>query len=110
MKCFALFVLGLLGAVTLRAEDPVSFPVGGLTFQRPMDWAWVPVSSPMRKAQLKVPGAKPGESAEITFFHFGPDGGGDVQSNAQRWVNQFRGNENAAKVETQDINGHKVTI
>jgi len=110
MKRLALLVLCLLGAVTLRADDPVCFQVGGLTFKRPADWAWVPVSSPMRKAQLKVPGTKPDQSAEITFFHFGPDSGGDIQSNAQRWVSQFRGNENAAKIETQEIGGAKVTL
>jgi hypothetical protein len=110
MKRLALLLLCLLGAASLRAEDPVSFPVGGLTFKRPTDWAWVPVESPMRKAQLKVPGAKPDEAAEITFFHFGPESGGDVQANAQRWVSQFRGNENAAKIETQEIGGAKVTI
>jgi hypothetical protein len=110
MKRFALLALCLLGAASLRAEDPATFPVGGLTFKRPADWAWVPVNSPMRKAQLKVPGAKPDQSAEITFFHFGPDAGGDVQANAQRWVSQFRGNENAAKIETQEIGGAKVTI
>jgi hypothetical protein len=110
MKRLALLALCLLGAVTLRAEDPATFPVGGLTFKRPADWAWVPVNSPMRKAQLKVPGAKPDEAAEITFFHFGPESGGDVQANAQRWVSQFRGNENAAKIETQEIGGAKVTL
>ena len=52
----------------------------------------------------------PTKSAEITFFHFGPDSGGDIQSNAQRWVSQFRGNENAAKIETQEIGGAKVTL
>jgi hypothetical protein len=110
MKRLTLLVLCLLGAVAVRADDPVSFPVGGLTFKRPADWAWVPVTSPMRKAQLRVPGAKADEAADITFFHFGPDGGGDIQSNAQRWVSQFRGNENAAKVETQEIAGHNVTL
>jgi hypothetical protein len=110
MKFAALLALGLLGALTLRADDPATFPVGSLTFKRPTNWAWVPVNSPMRKAQLKVPGAKADESAEITFFHFGPDSGGGVEANAQRWVNQFHGNENAAKIETQDIGGAKVTV
>jgi len=109
MKRLALLALCLLGAVSLRAEDPATFPVGGLTFKRPADWTWVEVSSPMRKAQLSIPGAK-GESAEVTFFYFGAGSGGDVQANAQRWVSQFRGNENAAKVESEEIAGKKVTI
>jgi len=110
MKRLALLALCLLGAVTLRAEDPATFPVGGLTFKRPATWAWVQVNSPMRKAQLRVPGGKADEAADITFFHFGPDSGGDVQSNAQRWVSQFRGNENAAKIETQAIGGRNITL
>src|ERR1700722_8798596 len=69
MKSLALLALCLLGVATLRADDPPTFPVGGLTFKRPADWAWVPVNSPMRKAQLKVPGAKPEESADVTFFY-----------------------------------------
>ncbi len=110
MKRHALLALSLFCAATLRAEDPAAFPVGGLTFKRPAEWTWVPVSSPMRKAQLKVPGAKPDEAAEITFFHFGAGGGGDVASNAQRWVKQFQGPEDAAKVEEQTIGGVKVTL
>jgi len=109
MKRLALLILCLVGATTLRAEDPATFPVGGLTFKRPADWAWVQVSSPMRKAQLKVPGAKPEEAADITFFHFG-DSGGDVESNTRRWVAQFRGGESASKIEPQEIGGVKVTI
>jgi hypothetical protein len=110
MKRLALTSLALFCAATLHAEDPTTFPVGGLNFKRPADWAWVPVSSPMRKAQLKVPGAKPDEAADITFFHFGPEGGGDVQSNAQRWIAQFHGSEDKAKIEPQEIGGAKVTL
>lgn len=110
MKRLALLVLSLVGAATLRAEDPVTFPVGGLTFKRPAEWSWVAVSSPMRKAQLKVPGSKADDFADITFFHFGPESGGDVQSNAQRWVAQFRGGEGASKIEPQEIGGAKVTL
>jgi hypothetical protein len=110
MKRLALLVLALVGAATLRAEDPATFEVGDLTFKRPTDWTWVQVSSPMRKAQLKVPGAKPDESADIIFFHFGKGGGGDVQSNAQRWVGQFKGAEGKSKIEPQEISGAKVTL
>ena len=110
MKRLALLVLSLFCAATVHAEDPATFPVGGLTFKRPADWAWVQVSSPMRKAQLKVPGAKPEEFADITFFHFGAQGGGDVQSNAQRWIAQFQHAEGKSKIEPQQIGGANVTI
>jgi hypothetical protein len=111
MNRLVLLALCLFGAAALRADDPATFPVGSLTFKRPTDWSWVELTNTaMRKAQLKIPGAKADESAEVAFFYFGPQGGGDVQANAQRWVGQFHGNENAAKVETQEIGGAKVTI
>jgi hypothetical protein len=110
MKFLALLVLALLTHVAARAEDPAVFEVGGLKFTRPADWKWVEVTSPMRKAQLKVPGASAEQSADITFFHFGPGGGGDVTSNAQRWLAQFKSPEGAAKIEPQEISGTKVTL
>jgi hypothetical protein len=64
----------------------------------------------MRKAQLKVPGATPEASAEITFFHFGPGGGGGLQANVQRWLGQFQSAEGASKIEPQEIAGAKVTL
>lgn len=89
---------------------PESFPVGGLHFQRPTDWAWIPVQSSMRKAQLLVPGMDPTKAADVTFFHFGPTGGGDLDSNIQRWFKQFQGSAGVEKVETKDLGGRKVTI
>jgi hypothetical protein len=99
-----------LTASTLLAEDPVKFPVGGLEFSRPAAWTWVPVSSPMRKAQLRVPGATAESGADITFFHFGAGGGGGAQANIQRWLGQFQSKEGVSKVEPQEIGGTKVTL
>lgn len=110
MKSLALLALALLTIVAARAEDPATFEVGGLKFARPADWKWVEVTSPMRKAQLKVPGASAEQSADITFFHFGAGGGGDVASNAQRWLAQFKSPEGASKIEPQEIAGTKVTL
>ena len=110
MKRLALLVLSLAGAASLYAADPATFPVGGLTFKRPADWSWVEVSSPMRKAQLKVPGSKPEDFADIVFFHFGPGGGGGVQANVDRWVKQFPDGQDKAKIEPQQIGGAKVTL
>ena len=93
-----------------RAEDPATFPVGGVTFTRPADWKWVPVTSPMRKAQLAVPGADAAKAADITFFHFGEDGAGGIEANAQRWLKQFSGKAGAEKTEAQEIAGVKVTL
>ncbi len=92
------------------ANAPDSFPVGGLTFKRPADWTWVPVQSPMRKAQLAVPGMGAGKTADITFFHFGPSGGGDLDSNVQRWLKQFQSAPGAEKVESKTVGDRKTTL
>ena len=102
------FVLAI-PAIT-RAEDPTTFPVGGLTFTRPADWKWIAVNSPMRKAQLQVPGAEAAKFADITFFHFGEGGAGGLEANAQRWLKQFSGKAGAEKIEPQEIGGVKVTL
>ena len=105
-----LFAFALVLPAITRAEDPATFPVGGLTFTRPADWKWVPVNSPMRKAQLTVPGADAAKVADITFFHFGEGGAGGVEANAQRWLKQFTGQAGAEKIEPQEIAGVKVTL
>ena len=102
-----------LCAPAARAADaaPDSFEVGALKFKRPTDWAWVPLqSSSMRKAQLAVPGLGAAKSAEITFFHFGPSGGGDLESNIQRWIRQFQSAPGAEKVESKTLGGRKTTL
>ncbi len=93
----------------LRAEDPASFEVGALTFQRPAAWQWIPVSSPMRKAELKIPGGG-NQSCDITFFYFGNGQGGDVDANTQRWLHQFESAPGAEKIEKQEAGGAKLTF
>ncbi len=103
---------GLSAPATRAAEAaPEAFEVGGLKFKRPTEWAWVPLqSSSMRKAQLAVPGLGAAKSAEITFFHFGPSGGGDLESNIQRWIRQFQSAPGAEKVESKTMGGRKTTL
>lgn len=110
MKSLALLAIALFTTIAAHAEDPASFDVGGLKFKRPADWKWIEVTSPMRKAQLQIPGASAAESADITFFHFGAGGGGDVESNAKRWLGQFKSPEGVSKIEPQEIAGTKVTL
>ena len=103
----ALFAIG----PTLSAEPaPDTFQVGALSFKRPSEWTWVPVQSPMRKAQLAVPGLDPSKPADITFFHFGPSGGGDLDSNIQRWLRQFQNTPGTEKVETKTVGGRQTTL
>ncbi|RYD72099.1 MAG: hypothetical protein EOP84_23765, partial [Verrucomicrobiaceae bacterium] len=103
--------IGLLLTASVLAEAPSTFPVGSFSFERPAGWEWVPVKSPMRKAQLKVPGKDGAASAEITFFHFGTGQGGDAQANAQRWLAQFQDKKDeASKADWQELNGTRVFI
>ncbi len=65
---------------------------------------------PMRVATYQIPAA-PGdqESAECAVYYFGQGQGGSVQANMDRWIGQFQGSKNAAKVEKRTVNGLKVT-
>jgi hypothetical protein len=101
---------GLLAAAQ-AAEAPTTFTVSEFTFTRPAQWAWVPTTSAMRKAELKVMDEKSGESAEIVFFHFGPGDGGGTQANVERWFRMFREprDQIAARSEEVQVGRHQVT-
>ena len=89
----------MVSAAAAVAAGPVEFTVGSFTFARPESWEWVPPTSPMRKAQLSVPGKAGGLPAEVTFFHFGAGQGGSVQANVDRWFKQFSDGYTDAKTE-----------
>lgn len=92
----------LMVASALRAADaPASFKVSEVSFARPEKWEWVPVQSPMRKAQLKVPNAN-GEAGEALFFYFGESNGGGTQANIDRWYRQFQGTKEQIKGRTEE--------
>jgi hypothetical protein len=84
----SLLVLMVFAAAAF-ATGPIEFTVGSFTFARPESWEWVTPTSPMRKAQLLVPGHAGSPPAEVTFFHFGAGQGGSVQANVDRWFKQF---------------------
>ena len=86
MKTFKLLAITstLLSLCPVQAGE---FKVAGLTFDGPKEFLSVKPSSFMRKAQLKV-GADAAEG-QIVFFHFGPQGGGGLQANVDRWFGQF---------------------
>jgi hypothetical protein len=107
MKWFSLFASLFLAAGLAFADDaPATFPVSSFTFARPADWAWVPVTSTMRKAQLKVGGEN---GADVVFYFFGANSG-DVKSNTDRWLKQFDSAAGAEKVEPVAAGATKVTI
>ena len=60
----------------------------GLTWKAPSHWIQEIPSSPMRRAQYRVPG--PAGPGECLVFSFGPGQGGDAKANAARWAGQFR--------------------
>lgn len=63
-----------------------------ITWRDPSDWQRVAPSSPMRAAQYSVPPtAGDSEPAEVTVFFFGPQMGGGVEDNINRWTGQFKG-------------------
>jgi hypothetical protein len=99
MRPLRSLVLLMVFAAAANAADPVEFSVGSFTFARPDGWDWAVPSSPMRKAQLSVPGKGGGSPAEVTFFHFGAGQGGSVQANVDRWFKQFSDGYTDAKTE-----------
>ena len=82
----------------------------GVQYVVPERWQQEQPSSSMRKGQWNVPCVDVGvEDAEMTLFHFGPNQGGDVQANIDRWTGQFSTvSENVSHVHM--INGVQVTV
>jgi hypothetical protein len=96
-----LFALALTG--TVRADDPATFHVSVFTFTRPAGWDWVDVTSPMRKAQLRVKDADGKTSADVVFSHFGPGPAGGTQANIERWFRQFGGDRDKINARTGEV-------
>ena len=102
-------LLSMLAAVAAPAEQPAELiKVGAFTFTVPDGWKKVAPTSPMRKAQLEV--SQGSEKAEVTFFQFGGDQGGNVADNVARWFAQFPGSEEKRKTETVQAGSVKITF
>src|SRR4051812_29124713 len=89
---FLSLVACTLAMCSQAAEGPANFKVSEFEFTRPVSWEWVDVStSPMRKAQLKVPNPEQDAgAAEVVFYYFGESGAGGTQANVDRWFGQFQ--------------------
>src|SRR6185503_965910 len=100
----------LFAAASFAADVPKPFSVGEFSFSAPAKWESVEVTSPMRKAQLKVPG-KDGKNADVIFFFFGQGSGGGTKANVDRWLGQFEEGRDKinAKVEEQKANNRAIT-
>lgn len=81
---------------------------GGLKWTAPANWALQP-ERPMRAATYTVPAA-PGdpEPGEIAVFYFGPNEGGGVQANIDRWIGQVKqpdGSSSESKAKVEKLQG-----
>lgn len=104
------FALSGYSVAPVYAAAPATFKVGQFTFTRPGAWEWVEVTSPMRKAQLRVTDSATKETADVTFFEFDARAG-DPQANVDRWINQFEESRDKLKpqISQTTIGGWKVT-
>jgi hypothetical protein len=89
---------------------------GELSWTDPGGWQRETPSSPMRRAQYRIPNAG-GEAgdAELTVITFGPGQGGNVESNLNRWFLQVtqpdgRPTSEVASRRTMTVNGLNITI
>jgi len=90
-------------------------PVGGeqaqeesIQFDIPGNWEQQPPASQMRMAQASIPGA--GGPGDFAVFFFGPGGGGGVEDNIQRWIDQMDPEPGSnPQPETFEANGFRVT-
>lgn len=91
LQWFSLSITVLLvtSAIVLAQPQPAQFSVGGFEFERPEGFEWIPPSSPMRKAELRVKNQTDSDAVEVLFFHFGPGQGGGIEANISRWLGQF---------------------
>ena len=61
----------------------------GVTWTTPGSWS-KGKGSAMRVATYVVPGAGEGADGECAVFYFGPNQGGGIDANVQRWERQFK--------------------
>jgi hypothetical protein len=92
--------------------DGVAGEAAGLRWMAPSDWVSEPPASEMRLAQWRITGSA--GPAECVLFHF--PGGGTVQENVNRWVQQFERadgtplQEEAEQAAIQTLQGLPLTL
>lgn len=81
---------------------------GSISFDMPANWQSQPPANQMRMAQATIPGS--GGPGDLVVFYFGPGGGGGVEANIQRWIDQMEPAPGSnPQPETFDANGFRVT-
>ena len=101
-------------ALPAQAESGTD-SVGGLTWAIPAGWE-KQAQRPMRAATYRTPPAEDdGGPGEVAVFYFGPQQGGTVDANVERWLNQFdqedgRPTSEVADREAIEVDGMPVTL
>ncbi len=96
---------GAPAAGTSAAEDPHATAEPGLHWNVPAKWS-TSGERPMRYATYTL--GSGAAAAECAVFYFGPDQGGSVDENIDRWASQFDGRPNP-KRHVRTVNGMSVT-
>ena len=79
-----------------KPDKPTAAPAPGSTdlgieWSDPPAWKRVQPKTSMRKASYEIPAAQgDSEAGELSVFYFGPQQGGTVEQNIERWVGQFQ--------------------
>jgi hypothetical protein len=101
--------IGTISSRGTSPDAPAAAPSGSIDFDLPAAWQSQPPDSQMRLAQAAIPG--PAGPGQLAVFFFGTGGGGTVDANIQRWIDQMeQGPGSNPKPETfQTASGYKVT-
>lgn len=102
-------------APTNAAHADGSMTVAGVTFMPPAGWQDIGPEG-MRQAQYRLTPVE-GDSApgEVNVFYFGPNSGGGVEANLQRWIGQITPEAGGAAPErgtftANGLPGHVVSV
>lgn len=96
------------GTVGGGGAAPQEGAAGAIDYDIPAGWQAEPPANEMRIGQAVIPGA--GGPGNLVVFYFGPGGGGGVQDNIQRWIDQMEPEAGSnPQPETFDANGFRVT-
>lgn len=100
-----------IGPISSRGEaggGGMAAQEGSIDYDLPRGWQAEPPANEMRLAQATIPGA--GGPGSLVLFYFGPGGGGGVQDNIQRWIDQMEPEAGSnPQPESFDANGFRVT-
>jgi hypothetical protein len=94
-------------ALSTAPSGGMGATIAGIQWTVPQSWTPQP-ERPMRVATYSIPAAAAAEGGECAVFFFGSGQGGDVRSNIDRWVGQFK-TESKPEESTRTVNGINVT-